>query len=84
MKLYKFYADWCNPCKMLTSTLANVEQPHELVEVDADNSPEMLKQFNVRGLPTLVLVDEEGVEMDRTSGPMTAKQFTEKFVTPYA
>lgn len=82
MKLYKFYAPWCNPCKMLTTVIEYTGNPHELVEVNIDENPELAEKFNVRALPTLVL-ENGGVEMERTTGPMTSIQFKDKFVTPY-
>jgi thioredoxin 1 len=69
MKIYKFQATWCNPCKMLSKTLENVGlNGHELVEVDIDENAELTKQYNIRGVPALVMVDDEGKEVRRLVG----------------
>ena len=37
MKLLKFYADWCNPCRVLTTMLDGFDVcPMEKVNIDLD------------------------------------------------
>lgn len=59
IKLYKFYADWCGPCKQQTRLLESTPVSVEVVPVNVDTEEEKAKQFGVRGLPTLILVDDE-------------------------
>lgn len=56
MKVLKFFATWCSPCKMLSATLENMNLPIEVIEVDIDKEPELAKKYNVRGVPTMVLI----------------------------
>ena len=71
----KFYADWCGPCKMLSKTIESIKEeiPFEVEEIDADRNAEMAKKYNIRGLPTMVIVDGE-TEVKRHVGNMTADQ----------
>jgi len=59
-KVYKFYAEWCGPCKTLTKTLETVTTNVVIEEVDIDENLVLPSQFNVRGVPTMVMLDEEG------------------------
>jgi thioredoxin 1 len=61
MILYKFYAEWCGPCKMLSKVMDNLEFPHEIVEVDIDQDQETPRKYGVRGVPALILADDDGI-----------------------
>jgi thioredoxin 1 len=61
--LLKFTGQWCGPCKALAPTLAAIakERPTiTVLELDADNCPEIAARFGVRVLPTLVLFADGG------------------------
>jgi thioredoxin len=61
--LYKFYATWCGPCKIMKPVVDKIASEHKLnlVEVDIDQHPELADAYEVRGVPTLVLVEDEKV-----------------------
>jgi thioredoxin 1 len=46
-------------------------------EVDIDANMALAKQYGIRGVPTLVIVDDEGKEVKRQSGMMTEAQLLE-------
>lgn len=77
MKVLKFYADWCGPCKMLTKVLEGETFSTEIEEVDIDANNEIASKFGIRGVPTCVLVDDTGTEVGRRVGMMTVTQFRE-------
>lgn len=75
MKVLKFFATWCSPCKMLSATLENMQLPVEVIEVDIDKDPEMAKKYGVRGVPTMVLISgEEEVRRFVGAGDMKSLQ----------
>ena len=77
MKLLKFSASWCGPCKALSNTIANMgELPVVMEEIDIDENMDMARQYGVRGVPTCVLVDEDGTVIDTKVGAMSAAQLT--------
>jgi thioredoxin 1 len=48
-----------------------------LEEIDIDKNMELAKQFGIRGVPTMVIVDDEGKEIKRQSGVMMEAQLLE-------
>lgn len=69
-KILRFSADWCQPCKILARNidLANLNVPIETIDID-ENS-ELSAKFKIRGVPTLVMVEND-LEIKRTSGVKT-------------
>ena len=66
-KLLVFSAAWCGPCKAFKPTLLELEQD-KLVYIDIDEMPEIRRDYEVRSVPTVILVDENGVELERLVG----------------
>ncbi len=72
--LYDFYADWCGPCKQQDPILDELaddyadEDEFEIEKIDADEDRETANEYQVRSLPTLVLVDDDGDVLDRFVG----------------
>lgn len=75
MKILKFYAEWCGPCKMLSKTLDTMKEqiPYEIVEIDVDNDIETSSKYGIRGVPTMIMVDGDA-EVKRQTGNMSAEQ----------
>lgn len=76
MKVKKFYADWCGPCKGLSMVIAGagdkISVPIEEVNIDQEIMESV--QYNVRSVPTMVLLDDAGKEIKRQSGMMNEAQ----------
>ena len=61
MKILKFSAFWCQPCKALTKTLQSVNlDGFELQEVDIEENQVLAAKYSIRNVPTMVMVDDSG------------------------
>lgn len=72
-KILRFTASWCSPCKMLAKSLEsiNVNTPIEVVDIDVH--PELATEYGIRGVPTLVMV-EDTKETKRMVGMKSLKE----------
>jgi len=69
MKYLKFEASWCGACKMVQPQLNKVAAEGITVEkIDAETSNDLVTEYNIRNLPTVLLVDDSGKEFWRTVG----------------
>lgn len=66
-KILKFSASWCQPCKMLAKNLETAQLTIPVEEVDIDEKTDMSVEYKIRGVPTLVML-EDGKEVKRVSG----------------
>ena len=73
-----FTADWCNPCKKVKPIVEemNRESITKFQLVDVDSEMELVKRFEIRSVPTFILI-EDGKEIKRTTGAQTRGQLEE-------
>lgn len=67
-----FSATWCGPCQMIAPDV------HELADkstdvaqfqfVDVDQNPDMADKYGVQAVPTFVILNSDGQEVDRVVG----------------
>jgi thioredoxin len=76
--LLDVYATWCGPCKMMAKELAGAATEwHDrvrLAKMDSDKYPRLASTFKVQGLPTIILFDANGQEVDRLEGALPKAQ----------
>ena len=62
--LIDFWAKWCGPCKMISPILDEISEERDdilIVKVEVDENPEIAKKYNVRSIPTLMMIKDEEV-----------------------
>jgi thioredoxin 1 len=66
-----FWAPWCGPCKRIEPMLHRLGEEYaqqaDVWRINADENPEVLRHFNVYGIPTLIAF-RAGREVQRGMG----------------
>lgn len=81
-----FYADWCIPCKELDANTFSDERvialANNFVTIKADMtkslSPDveaLRNKYNIVGVPTVLIINEKGKEVQRLTGFVNADEF---------
>lgn len=77
-----FWAPWCGPCKMVKPILEKLAQEYservDLWQINADESPDLLRDLKVYGIPTLI-VYRDGTESMRQVGAKPASALKTMF-----
>lgn len=80
-----FWADWCEPCKMLMPVLEKLANEYQggfvLVKVNADENQELVAQLGVRSLPTIKLF-KGGEPVDEFTGVLPEEE-VRKFINKH-
>ncbi len=59
-----FYADWCQPCKMVAPILEEISDEYDgklrVYKVDTESEPELAGMFGIQSIPSLLFIPTEG------------------------
>ena len=78
MRLLKFWAEWCQPCKKQSELLKDFKDfPVESINVEDESNVEIVNKYGVRGLPTLILLDDNNEVVHTFSGLTTLDKIKE-------
>lgn len=81
--LVDFFATWCGPCQMLMPVLKQVKdnmgERVKILKIDVDKNQELASQFQVRGVPTMLLF-QNGKQIWRQSGVLTKDEIIRNII----
>ncbi len=62
--LIDFYADWCQPCKIVAPILEELSEEYNgkvnIYKVDTEDQQELAAMFGIRSIPSLLFVPADG------------------------
>jgi thioredoxin 1 len=69
--LVDFWAEWCGPCKAIAPIVDEMATAFQgkinVMKMNIDNNPETPTQFQIKGIPTLILF-KDGQMIDQIVG----------------
>jgi thioredoxin 1 len=75
--LIDYWAEWCGPCKMIGPIIEELAEEYgdrlTVAKMDIDSNPTTPAQFNIRGIPTLMIFRDGKVQATKV-GAMTKGQ----------
>lgn len=76
-----FWAEWCGPCRMVSPIIDELATEYEgkvtIGKMDVDNNDEVVGQFGIRNIPT-VLFFKDGKVVDKVVGAVPKATFISK------
>lgn len=76
-----FTAGWCKYCHQMANetftqqAVVQLSRRFVCVQVDADAQPQVCREFDVQGFPTVQFVSPSGVRLNRVTGKQSADRF---------
>ncbi|MGA9341578.1 MAG: thioredoxin TrxA [Rhodanobacteraceae bacterium] len=78
--LVDFWAEWCGPCKMIAPMLDELATTYQgrmkIAKVNIDHNQKTPRNYNVRGVPTLMIFKDGKVEATQI-GAVSKTQLTQ-------
>jgi len=79
--LVDFWAEWCTPCKALAPAVREIAKEYDsklkVAKLDVDANVNTTMQFQVMGIPTLILF-KDGKAVERTTGLISKEKLIAK------
>lgn len=78
-KILLFKMSTCSPCKLLSKLFTKLNiQKEEIVLDEDDNADKIVDKYNVKSVPTVIVLNNEGEELGRFVGSRNKEQLLEE------
>ncbi len=68
-----FWAEWCGPCKMVSTTLEKIANEFKgklmVIKINVDNKPQIAAQYQIQSIPTIMMF-HKGTQKMRLVGAL--------------
>ena len=74
--LLDFYADWCGPCRMISSIINEIaeENPQYIVgKINVDDEPALSREYGISSIPALIVI-KNGRIVNKSAGAKPKSQ----------
>jgi len=75
-----FYADWCNPCKILSPIVEELSgklKDMKFGKVDVDKEDKLAQRFQIMSVPSLLFF-KSGEQVDRVVGVLSKEELIKR------
>ena len=79
-KFLKLSADWCAPCKQMDIQIEKLAPLVEIDNINIDTRHDIAVKYDIRSIPTLIKLDDNGDVLKRSSGSLTDAKLLEFFL----
>lgn len=73
MRILRFTAEWCQPCKALQKNIENAKIDIPIEVYDVDENMDIATEYGIRTIPTMILLDGNN-EIKRVNGVLSSKE----------
>lgn len=78
-KILLFKMSTCSPCKLLSKLFTQLNiQKEEIVLDEDDNANTIADKYNIKSVPTVIILNNEGEELGRFVGSRNKEQLLEE------
>ena len=66
--ILQFSASWCSPCANAKRYIEDIDATDKVVYTDVEENEALVAEYKIRNLPTFILLDFDGKEVERFVG----------------